>query len=324
MVRSALVAPGSALVARAAEAPGGAELRLRVERVVSAWIEEDEDDGVEAVLTLSTNIPDLSAHEVFDTFGHVPLPPYMRRDAEDVDRATYQTVYASKDAAGSVAAPTAGLHFSPEVMSDLQAKGVRWTPLALHVGAGTFRPVIAERIAEHDMHRESFAVEVGALREIIASLEAGRPLVPVGTTAVRTLESLYWLAAGGSHDDAQALALGQWDAYRLQLELGGGDSDALPPPAVALQRLCDRAARRGEAVVHGTTSLCIAPGYNFKLCDALVTNFHQPDSTLLLLVAALAGRDSLKAAYQHAVEQRYRFLSYGDASLFFNAGGREQ
>uniref|UniRef100_A0A7S2PL96 S-adenosylmethionine:tRNA ribosyltransferase-isomerase n=1 Tax=Zooxanthella nutricula TaxID=1333877 RepID=A0A7S2PL96_9DINO len=164
-------------------------------------------------------------------------------------------------------------------------------------------------------------------------MEAGRPVVPVGTTAVRTLESLYWLAvqleegasggsgAGGASAGDGTLELGQWDAYQMQRELGdtGG---GLIQPAEALRRLCARASRRGETEVRGTTRLCIAPGYRFKLCDGLITNFHQPDSTLLLLVGALVGPERMREAYRHAVEQRYRFLSYGDSCLFFNAGSR--
>lgn len=286
---------------------------VEVVQLSSKWVEEGESEGVEAIVRLRCSDRSLLASEAFGQFGHIPLPPYMRRDAEAKDLQDYQTVYAKEDACGSVAAPTAGLHFTDELLGNLEAKGIRRSPVTLHVGAGTFRPVTAKQVSEHAMHTESFSMEVPALEEVAKSLKEKRPVVAVGTTTVRTLESLYWLASNPQRSLAQGLHLGQWEAYSMKEEGAGG-----LPAAEALQRLCDEAKKVGLTQVAGSTSLCIVPGYEFKVVQDLVTNFHQPDSTLLLLVAAFTSRATLLNAYAHAVANKYRFLSYGDACLFLS------
>ena len=288
-------------------------------------------------------------HNVFLGAGEVPLPPYMRRTAEPSDVEAYQTIYASDQCVGSVAAPTAGLHFSPEVLSALAANGISQTRVALHVSAGTFRPVTAARIADHVMHSERFEVSATALQEIIAASEAGRPIVAVGTTSCRTLESLYWLgvralqqeatrlpssgesgccdvpgtdptAATGSATSERNDTLEQFEAYELAAAAASGARGPYPA-AAALQALLRN--RSPAASVLGATKLCIAPGYTFGLVTHLVTNFHQPDSTLLLLVsAALGSTHALLNAYAHAVRAEYRFLSFGDACFLAVASGK--
>eukprot|EP00418_Pyrodinium_bahamense_P092060 CAMPEP_0179039768 /NCGR_PEP_ID=MMETSP0796-20121207/15307_1 /TAXON_ID=73915 /ORGANISM="Pyrodinium bahamense, Strain pbaha01" /LENGTH=1437 /DNA_ID=CAMNT_0020736103 /DNA_START=1 /DNA_END=4314 /DNA_ORIENTATION=- len=314
MVRHAIDAPGFQLSARTGNAQTGeVRLSMAVERLHSAWSEEGEVDGVEATLRLSCSDPGAAAQAIFGQLGSVPLPPYIRRAPQEMDKATYQTVFASSDAVGSVAAPTAGLHFTPDLVQSLRDRGMRWSQCALHVGAGTFRPVTAEKVAQHVMHSEVFTMSLRELEDVIDSLQEGRTVVAVGTTSARVLETLYWLGVATHRYSASGTCLGQWDAYLAQRQLG---PDA-PSAAEALRRLHARVARRGGHAVRGSTRLCIAPGYHFKVCDALLTNFHQPDSTLMLLVAAFAGRERIKAAYQHALDHGFRFLSYGDASLLF-------
>jgi len=315
MIRSPLQSPGLVLKANhAATVSDSFSLQILVERLHSKWLEEGEVDGVEATVRMLPSDSKIPARCVFDMVGFVPLPPYMQRSASDADRSTYQTVFASSEACGSVAAPTAGLHFTSQLQTRLQAKGVKQSQLALHVGAGTFRPVTSNIIADHSMHEEPFSVNVHDLREVVQSLRSSRPIVPVGTTTVRTLESLYWLGVRPSIPQMnETWNLHQWEAYRLQNHFAG----ALPSAAESLSRLCRFADQHGLDTLRGSTRLCIVPGYQFQVCDALITNFHQPDSTLLLLVSAFVGQERMREAYQHAVQQKYRFLSYGDACFFF-------
>lgn len=279
-----------------------------------------------------TYAADLSFSEVLEASGKVPLPPYIRRQAEAADAGRYQTVFARHD--GSVAAPTAGLHFTERLLAELSRKGIGQARLTLHVGAGTFKPVKDGEIGGHAMHREYVSVPaetVAALREALA---AGRPVVPVGTTSMRSLESLYWwgvslldapassgvVSGAGSaeardahpalSDSAVAFELAQWTPY----ETYGG---RLPyPPLEALSALEAYLQRTGAEAVGGYTALMIAPGYPFAFCRGLVTNFHQPQSTLLLLVAALVG-DVWRSLYDYALSHGFRFLSYGDGCLFW-------
>lgn len=308
MIRSSSAGPGTVLDA-------GPSLKLRVERICSQWHEEGLPDGVEAVVRLSPS-QDVTAAEVFEALGSVPLPPYLCRESESSDKEAYQTVFAAANGAGSVAAPTAGLHFTQAMLEQLESTGTPVTRLQLHVGAGTFRPVVSDNISEHDMHAEPFSISVAAVKSLLRSLEEGRPLIPVGTTTVRALESLYWISVKDAKAKEPSRAPGgiveQWEAYQLAAQ------GSLPTAAEALRHLALRAEAAGATAVRGLTRMCIVPGYKFKLCDALVTNFHQPDSTLMLLVSALAGSDQIKLAYEHAKTQGYRFLSYGDASMIFN------
>lgn len=246
--------------------------------------------------------------EVLEQVGHVPLPPYMKRADEPADKDRYNTVFAAHQ--GSVAAPTASLHFTPRVLDALRAKDARTTALTLHVGAGTFLPVKSARMEGHPMHSEEVSVPREAIADILGHL--GRaPIIAVGTTALRTMESLYWhglgLLRGGTGTE---LRIGQWEPYEAPAPL--------PSPREALQALLAELDRRGEERLTGRTQLLIAPGYPYQLADALITNFHQPQSTLLLLVAAFIGPD-WRRVYAHALAHGYHFLSYGDGSLLWRA-----
>lgn len=244
--------------------------------------------------------------EVLRAAGHLPLPPYIDRPDTATDAVRYQTVYAAAE--GAVAAPTAGLHFTPEVLAELQARGFATGHVTLHVGAGTFQPVKAGRMADHPMHTEPIIVTAALLRQLLAHRSG--PVIAVGTTSLRTLETLYWLGAGLLlHPAATSeLLVTQWQPYE-QAEAAAGIS-----PEAALQALLHYLEARGTDTLEASTRLLIAPGYRFKLVQGLITNFHQPESTLLLLVAALLG-PGWRAVYEHALAHDYRFLSYGDSSL---------
>lgn len=235
--------------------------------------------------------------------GLLPLPPYLERDAVAEDEDRYQTIYARQE--GSVAAPTAGLHFTERVFEALEQKGIERLFVTLHVGAGTFKPVKSATIGEHAMHEESIAVSSGVLARLIAAVEAGRPVIPVGTTAMRTLESLYWYGAGVAADTPARLEVAQWTPYT-----GGPQPSAME----ALRRIADQLAASGQSFIEGHTRLLIAPGYTFRIAGGLITNFHQPRSTLLLLVAAWSGQD-WRRLYDYALARDFRFLSYGDGML---------
>ncbi len=240
--------------------------------------------------------------DIIAAVGEIPIPPYLNRPSEDADSKDYQTVYSHID--GSVAAPTAGLHFTPGLMDRLRAKGVAVRELTLHVGAGTFRPVKSEVIGEHDMHSEFIAVPTVFIREL-AEIVGKRPVVAVGTTSVRTLESLFH--AG------RLLISGRWDGEVPQWSPYVDDGDG-PEASTALSALADYLESRGEDTFMARTRIIIAPGYEYKIVDKMITNFHQPESTLLLLVCAFIG-EGWRKAYEHALEGEYRFLSYGDACL---------
>lgn len=255
----------------------------------------------------------LSFAQVLDALGHVPLPPYMKRPDAPEDKERYNTVFAQRK--GSVAAPTASLHFTPRVLERLQAKGIREVRLTLHVGAGTFLPVKSERMQGHAMHHEQVRVPRQAIEDLARAV-GHRPIVAVGTTALRTLESLVWHGARLiKGEPAPVMDVGQWEPYEPGAAgIRAGD---------ALRAILADLDMRGEAQLTGRTQLLIAPGYQVRLADALVTNFHQPQSTLLLLVAAFIGPE-WRRVYDHALANGYRFLSYGDGSLLWRtgAGGR--
>lgn len=243
--------------------------------------------------------------EILQKMGVVPLPPYLKREAEENDKADYQTIYADFD--GSVAAPTAGLHFSDRTFRDLEARNIDYDFVTLHVGAGTFKPVSSKTIGEHVMHTE----RVSIARKTIARLvnNPSKRVICVGTTSVRTMESLYWhgvklIESGGG---LKEIDIKQWEPYRLRQDVAR--EQALE--AILRQMDSDKAD-----TLTGQTQLMIAPPYHYKLVSGMVTNFHQPKSTLLLLVSAMIG-DDWRKAYKHAAEQGYRFLSFGDACLFF-------
>lgn len=250
--------------------------------------------------------PHLSFSEILEAGGRIPLPPYIHRDTEPDDAIRYQTIFAKHE--GSVAAPTAGLHFTPAVMDTLAELGISHSSVTLHVGIGTFKPVTAETANEHDMHPEHFSVH----RDTIERLLTGerRKTIAVGTTTARTLESLYWfgyrIAREGKLD---ACHLEQWFPYQAEAEdeLSGQES---------LQAVLRYLDQLGMDRFTGETQLMIVPGYRFRVIGGMITNFHMPQSTLLLLVAALAG-PGWKDAYAFALTKGFRFLSYGDSCLFF-------
>ena len=253
--------------------------------------------------------PEMSFGEVLEMTGMTPLPPYITRKAEEGDKHTYQTVFARDE--GSVAAPTAGLHFTPGVFERLRNKDIATEYVTLHVGAGTFKPVGSTTIGGHAMHQEQFVVETWFLERLAA--QKG-PVACVGTTSMRTIESLYWLGAlinKGIKPAGEALFLPQWTPYEWEGEL--------PEVQQAVGALLQWARENGLQQIRGETALLIAPGYHFRMTDVLLTNFHQPGSTLLLLVAAFTGGD-WRRIYNHALEQDYRFLSYGDSCLLFKSG----
>ena len=243
--------------------------------------------------------------EVIENAGVIPLPPYLRRDAEESDATRYQTVYAHHD--GSVAAPTAGLHFTPAVLESLKSRGIATEYLTLHVGAGTFKPVSTDTIGEHEMHVEKVFVTEENLRHLTA--HAGKPLVAVGTTSVRTLESLYWFGVQlCEQPDVDSMSVSQWDPYTLD-DHGLGFAEAYG-------NILQWIHRKGLSHISGETQLMIAPGYRYRTVNGLVTNFHQPKSTLLLLVSAFIG-ERWRECYRYALDHDFRFLSYGDCCLFF-------
>lgn len=245
----------------------------------------------------------ISFSEVIDAIGHVPLPPYINREDEAEDSKRYQTVYSRFK--GSVAAPTAGLHFTESVLDTFDKNGIKSAEVTLHVGTGTFQPVKSKFISGHEMHCEQFFVPVKTIKLL---LENQGKIVAVGTTSVRTLESLYWLGVKLLTNEAGneiPLFLGQWEAYELTGSLTVEES---------LLALLDFLKNKNLDYLPASTSLIIIPGYRFRIIDGLITNFHQPGSTLLLLVSAFIGK-TWKKIYEYAMENNFRFLSYGDSSL---------
>lgn len=259
-------------------------------------------------IQLDWDNPDMTFAEVLHHAGKVPLPPYLNRLANVKDEERYQTIFAKDE--GSVAAPTAGLHFTNEVMSSLAAKNVDRAFVTLHVGAGTFKPVKSETMQEHDMHAEWIEVNKSAIQQLM--LHNGK-MVAVGTTSLRTLESLYWIGCKlfkGLPIDMEGIAINQWDAYEI--------NDPCTKEE-ALDALLQYMEANGTDKIVTRTRILIAPGYTFRIIDGLVTNFHQPQSTLLLLVSALIG-ENWRKVYGYAMAHDFRFLSYGDGSLLWKQG----
>lgn len=256
------------------------------------------------IVEFSWDREDLSFAEVLQYMGHVPLPPYLKRKDEESDKEDYQTVYAHQE--GSVAAPTAGLHFSENTFKQLADKGVKTCFVTLHVGAGTFKPVSTETIDRHVMHTEQIVLKKENIEELLANLD--KRVMCVGTTSVRTIESLYWhgvkvLKNGNRYSE---IDVKQWDPYQEECRISAKES---------LQAILESMEQENRNVLIGQTQLMIAPGYEYRIVDAMITNFHQPKSTLLLLVSAMIGED-WKRVYQFALENNYRFLSFGDACMF--------
>jgi S-adenosylmethionine:tRNA ribosyltransferase-isomerase len=247
--------------------------------------------------------PEITFMDVLDIAGHIPLPPYISRDDREEDARRYQTIYATVK--GSVAAPTAGLHFTDSVFEKLRKKGLKSAEITLHVGAGTFQPIKSTKIADHEMHCEHFTVTAQAIETILEN--AGR-IIAVGTTSVRTLESLYWLGiklSGKVYDKPENLSIGQWEPYKL---------DRWCSAETSLKVILDFMNINNCSYLNVSTKIMIIPGYEFMVTNGIITNFHQPGSTLLLLVSAWTGR-KWKEIYNYALENDFRFLSYGDCSL---------
>ncbi|WP_091824075.1 S-adenosylmethionine:tRNA ribosyltransferase-isomerase [Prevotella sp. kh1p2] len=260
------------------------------------------------------NNPSVSFAEILDAVGELPIPPYLNRQTQESDKTTYQTVYSKIK--GSVAAPTAGLHFTDSVLKNIDAHGIERDELTLHVGAGTFKPVKSEEIAGHEMHSEYIVVHRHTFEKLLAH---DCHAIAVGTTSVRTLESLYYMGVKlqiNPQASEEDLHINQWEPYELQhdgagLAIVGGSAVT---PHTAISNILDWLTRNELEALHSSTQIIIAPGYVYKIVNMLITNFHQPQSTLLLLVSAFVNGDWRKI-YDYALAHDFRFLSYGDSSL---------
>lgn len=241
--------------------------------------------------------------EIIEQAGQLPIPPYLNRETEESDEETYQTVYAKID--GSVAAPTAGLHFTDDVLNQLVAKNISTKEITLHVGAGTFQPVKSETISGHTMHHEQVIINKNIIEGFIKNPEK---IIAVGTTSVRSLESLYWIGLQLETNtfNASLPEVLQWDPY---------ENDAIITTLKALHNIVDYLNKSGQDSIQFSTQIIILPGYNFKIISGMFTNFHQPQSTLLLLIGAFLGND-WKKVYDFAIANGFRFLSYGDSNLY--------
>lgn len=273
----------------------GREVCLTVERVGEKHTSQRID--------FSWDAADVPFAEILDAIGELPIPPYLNRKTEESDKTTYQTVYSKVK--GSVAAPTAGLHFTDRVLASIDARGIEREELTLHVGAGTFKPVKSDDIAGHEMHTEYICVHRRTIERLIAH---NGQAIAVGTTSVRTLESLYYMGLRLSRNPGlteEQLHIGQWEPY---------DTVASLAPVEALRCLLGFLDSHGLSSLHTSTQIMIAPGYDYKIVKMLVTNFHQPQSTLLLLVSAFVNGD-WRRIYDYALAHGFRFLSYGDSSL---------
>lgn len=281
----------------------GKEICLSVERLheerTSHWVEFRWDNA------------DVTFAEILDAAGELPIPPYLNRDTQESDKTTYQTVYSKIK--GSVAAPTAGLHFTDKVLADIDAHGIDREELTLHVGAGTFKPVKSEEIAGHEMHTEYVCVKRQTIDKLIAH---GGKAIAVGTTSVRTLESLYYMGVK-LHDNPnlseEELHVCQWEPYEYAERMAAEGEQPLST-IEALSEIQAYMERNNRKALHSSTQIIIAPGFKYHIVDILVTNFHQPQSTLLLLVSALVQGDWHKI-YDYALAHDFRFLSYGDSCL---------
>lgn len=275
------------------------------EMIVEASILDRNSEAF--VIELKWDNPRLSFAEVLNKAGAIPLPPYLHRKAEESDKERYQTIYAKEE--GSVAAPTAGLHFTERLFKKLKHKNITSSFVTLHVGAGTFKPVKAEKMEDHEMHAEFIDVGLEFIEKITSTLD--QPIVCVGTTSLRTVESLYWIGVkirNKKHEIRnEEVFVQQWDPYHTETNITAKD---------ALQSLVDWMKEENMQRLITKTQIIIAPGYELKVANGLITNFHQPQSTLLLLVAAIVGGDWRKI-YEYAMKNNFRFLSYGDGCLLW-------
>ena len=280
---------------------GRLQLELTVDgRTVNLFAERDGKSGNAFRIHFTWDCADVTFASILDAVGEIPIPPYLNRSTEPSDTEDYQTVYSHIE--GSVAAPTAGLHFTDKTLADLDARGIRRRELTLHVGAGTFQPVKSDVIGEHEMHTEFISVTRSLIDDL---LNAPGKIIAVGTTSVRTLESLYYIGVAIHDGDADPLHVKQWTPYNYQGGLSTADS---------LKAIAGYMDANNLSHLVGSTQIIIAPGYEFHVVGGMVTNFHQPQSTLLLLVSAFVG-GNWREIYDYALARDFRFLSYGDASL---------
>ena len=269
--------------------------------------EQTDPQNNKSLVRFSWNNPEFEFSRIIENAGSLPIPPYLNRETELSDLERYQTVYSKIK--GSVAAPTAGLHFTDKIFSDLNHAGHQVAELTLHVGAGTFLPVKSETISGHEMHSEHFSIRRDLLNQLLDFHKFGKTIA-VGTTSVRTLESLYWLGVQAIKNpelNSSELKVSQWEAYE--------EHENEFPASDAFQALIELLDRHQTDFLSASTQIIIAPGYRFRVTDGLITNFHQPQSTLLLLISAYLG-DEWQTIYQHALANDYRFLSYGDSNLY--------
>lgn len=273
---------------------------------LKAFRDEAGDDG-SSIIEFFWDNPEFTFGQIIEFAGKIPIPPYLNRESEESDNLDYQTVYARVK--GSVAAPTAGLHFTANVFENLEAHAVKVGKVTLHVGAGTFRPVKSETIGEHEMHSEPFTVTKDLIESLIDWKRKGKPIIAVGTTSVRTLESLPYIGHNLMKDENNPLIVNQWDAYNSET------FDTVR----ALESIVRKMESDNTDSLTASTSIMIAPGFKWRITDGMVTNFHQPKSTLLLLVSSFLGGEDWKNLYNEALKEDYRFLSYGDASLLLSS-----
>lgn len=262
--------------------------------ILFSWIDREKN-----IVSIKWNDARVFA-ELLSDIGNMPIPPYLNREAVEKDKEVYQTVYAQND--GSVAAPTAGLHFTENVLQNLEQKNIKKEFITLHVGAGTFKPVSTDNALKHEMHAEKMFF---TKENILHLLQHEGPIIPVGTTSMRSLESLYWFGVGLLQNRLAAFTIPQYFPYEQESNFTLKE---------ALQAIIQYMESKQLESIEGITSIYIVPGYRFRICKGIITNFHQPRSTLLLLISALIG-DNWKKVYQEALHNNYRFLSYGDSSL---------
>ena len=275
------------------------------DQIVELKAERIEKKEMYSLIRFSWNPAKISFATLLEAAGKTPLPPYLHRESEQEDKERYQTVFARFD--GSVAAPTASLHLTETLMNELQQQGHRFEFLTLHVGAGTFKPVASQTIGDHEMHSETIIVSKQSITNLIEAI--GKPIIAVGTTSFRTLESLYWFGVmlGNEKNFSKLFHLEQWYPYQQQVSEISTEQ--------ALQNIVIYLEQTQQTKFVASTALMIVPGYRFKVATGIITNFHQPKSTLLLLVSALIG-EQWKEVYDYALKNNFRFLSYGDSCLF--------
>ncbi len=274
---------------------------------VFLYVERMEQLADYAIINFNWDLIDLTFSEILSNAGSTPLPPYMNREALESDKNRYQTIYAQSE--GSVAAPTAGLHFTAGVIEQIKEKKINIEKLTLHVGAGTFKPVSSEKIQQHEMHTEKIVVQKSTIRALLNKIN--EQIVVVGTTTMRTIESIYWFGVKliVDKENVESINIRQWDPYNPSYNIDLSVADALTA-------ILNNMEEKNLTEISGQTQLMIVPGYEFKIPDVLITNFHMPKSTLLLLVSAFIG-SGWEEAYLYALENNFRFLSYGDSCLFF-------